>query len=99
MQHALDVPLDYRPRPGRPGQNADEPGAKAPDRMTIWLPVRDARAEHDHLPAAGVRVLRTPVREPLVGLSLISVRINCFSGAARVVSVEGRSDALGTRGA
>ena len=30
----------------------------------IWLQVRDVRAEHDRLAAAGVRVVRKPVREP-----------------------------------
>ena len=32
--------------------------------MRIWLQVRDVRAEHDRLAAAGVRVLREPVAEP-----------------------------------
>jgi uncharacterized glyoxalase superfamily protein PhnB len=30
----------------------------------IWLQVRDVRAEHDRLAAAGVRLVRKPVREP-----------------------------------
>jgi catechol 2,3-dioxygenase-like lactoylglutathione lyase family enzyme len=30
----------------------------------IWLQVRDVRAEHARLTAAGVRVLREPVTEP-----------------------------------
>jgi predicted enzyme related to lactoylglutathione lyase len=30
----------------------------------IWLQVRDVRAEHDRLTAAGVRIVRGPVREP-----------------------------------
>jgi uncharacterized glyoxalase superfamily protein PhnB len=30
----------------------------------IWLQVRDVRAEHGRLAAAGVRVLREPVAEP-----------------------------------
>jgi catechol 2,3-dioxygenase-like lactoylglutathione lyase family enzyme len=30
----------------------------------IWLQVRDVRAEHDRLAAAGARVLREPVAEP-----------------------------------
>jgi predicted enzyme related to lactoylglutathione lyase len=32
--------------------------------VMIWLQVRDVRAEHDRLAAAGARVLREPVREP-----------------------------------
>ena len=31
--------------------------------MRIWLQVRDVRAEHDRLAAAGARVVRKPVRE------------------------------------
>jgi catechol 2,3-dioxygenase-like lactoylglutathione lyase family enzyme len=30
----------------------------------IWLQVRDVRAEHERLAAAGVRVLRGPAAEP-----------------------------------
>jgi predicted enzyme related to lactoylglutathione lyase len=32
--------------------------------VMIWLQVRDVRAERDRLAAAGVRVVREPVREP-----------------------------------
>ncbi len=32
--------------------------------VTIWLQVRDVRAEHARLVAAGARVLREPVAEP-----------------------------------
>jgi predicted enzyme related to lactoylglutathione lyase len=32
--------------------------------LMIWLQVRDIRAEHERLAAAGVRVLREPVTEP-----------------------------------
>ena len=32
--------------------------------VMIWLQVRDVRAEHGRLAAAGVRVLREPVAEP-----------------------------------
>jgi catechol 2,3-dioxygenase-like lactoylglutathione lyase family enzyme len=32
--------------------------------VMIWLQVRDVRAEHDRLAAAGVRVLRHPATEP-----------------------------------
>ena len=39
------------------------PGASAGPVM-IWLQVRDVRAEHARLAAAGARVLREPVREP-----------------------------------
>jgi len=39
------------------------PGPSAAPVM-IWLQVRDVRAEHDRLAAAGVRLLRPPVAEP-----------------------------------
>jgi predicted enzyme related to lactoylglutathione lyase len=39
------------------------PGASGTSVM-IWLQVRDVRAEHSRLTAAGVRVLREPVTEP-----------------------------------
>jgi predicted enzyme related to lactoylglutathione lyase len=39
--------------PGPPGQS-----------VMIWLQVRDVRAEHERLAAAGVRVLREPAAEP-----------------------------------
>jgi catechol 2,3-dioxygenase-like lactoylglutathione lyase family enzyme len=39
------------------------PGASG-GALLIWLQVRDARAEHGRLAAAGVRVLREPVTEP-----------------------------------
>ena len=39
------------------------PGPPGPAVM-IWLQVRDVRAEHDRLAAAGARVVREPVREP-----------------------------------
>jgi catechol 2,3-dioxygenase-like lactoylglutathione lyase family enzyme len=42
------------------GQAAGPNGAS----VMIWLQVRDVRAEHDRLAAAGVRVLREPAREP-----------------------------------
>jgi catechol 2,3-dioxygenase-like lactoylglutathione lyase family enzyme len=32
--------------------------------LMIWLQVRDVRAEHERLAAAGVRVLREPATEP-----------------------------------
>ena len=32
--------------------------------VRIWLQVRDVRAEHDRLAAAGARVVRKPVQEP-----------------------------------
>jgi catechol 2,3-dioxygenase-like lactoylglutathione lyase family enzyme len=32
--------------------------------MRIWLQVRDVRAEHDRLVAAGARITRKPVQEP-----------------------------------
>src|SRR3954447_408479 len=38
--------------------------APADDAMRIWLQVRDVRAEHDRLLAAGVTVTREPRPEP-----------------------------------
>ena len=35
-----------------------------PGPVMIWLQVRDVRAEHDRLSAAGVRVVREPATEP-----------------------------------
>lgn len=32
--------------------------------VRIWLQVRDVRAEHDRLAAAGARVVRKPTQEP-----------------------------------
>jgi predicted enzyme related to lactoylglutathione lyase len=42
------------------GHAPGPPGAS----VTIWLQVRDIRAEHGRLAAAGARVLREPVTEP-----------------------------------
>jgi predicted enzyme related to lactoylglutathione lyase len=42
------------------GRSADGPGRS----LMIWIQVRDVRAEFDRLSAAGVRVLREPVKEP-----------------------------------
>ena len=42
------------------GRAPGPPGAS----VMIWLQVRDVRAEHDRLAAAGVRVVREPTREP-----------------------------------
>jgi catechol 2,3-dioxygenase-like lactoylglutathione lyase family enzyme len=42
------------------GHAPGPPGAS----VMIWLQVRDIRAEHGRLAAAGVRVLREPVTEP-----------------------------------
>ncbi len=42
------------------GRAPGSPGAS----LMIWLQVRDVRAEHDRLAAAGVRIVRKPVREP-----------------------------------
>jgi predicted enzyme related to lactoylglutathione lyase len=39
------------------------PGGAGPSTM-IWLQVRDVRAEHDRLAAAGARVVREPREEP-----------------------------------
>ena len=48
---------------GTAGGVRARPGTPAASVM-IWLQVRDVRAEHDRLAAAGVRVVRKPVREP-----------------------------------
>src|SRR5262249_41674322 len=42
------------------GRAAGPPG----EGMMIWLQVRDVRAEHGRLAAAGVRILREPATEP-----------------------------------
>jgi catechol 2,3-dioxygenase-like lactoylglutathione lyase family enzyme len=42
------------------GRAAGPPG----DSVMIWLQVRDIRAEHERLAAAGVHVLRAPAAEP-----------------------------------
>ena len=43
--------------------SGDGPGAAGAS-VQLWLQVRDVRAEHVRLGAAGVRVLREPVTEP-----------------------------------
>ena len=49
------------------GQGLLEVSGHAPTRpgasVRIWLQVRDVRAEHDRLAAAGVRIVRRPARE------------------------------------
>jgi catechol 2,3-dioxygenase-like lactoylglutathione lyase family enzyme len=40
---------------------ADGPAGSS---VMMWLQVRDVRAEHDRLAAAGARILRPPVAEP-----------------------------------
>ena len=44
----------------RSGHAPGPPGSS----VKIWLQVRDVRAEHDRLAAAGARVVRNPMREP-----------------------------------
>ena len=56
--------------------------------VMIWLQVRDIRAERDRLAAAGVRVLREPVREPW---GLVEMRISDPDGIP-IVLVEVPSD-------
>jgi catechol 2,3-dioxygenase-like lactoylglutathione lyase family enzyme len=50
------------------GQGLLEVSGRAPgpagSSVMIWLQVRDVRAERDRLAAAGVRMVREPVREP-----------------------------------
>lgn len=50
--------------PGPDAAGPDAPGPDAPGPVMIWMQVRDVRAEHARLAAAGVRVLREPVIEP-----------------------------------
>src|ERR1700747_3107367 len=42
------------------GQAADPPGRS----VMIWIQVRDVRAEHDRLAAAGVPIIKEPAVEP-----------------------------------
>lgn len=42
------------------GRGAGPPG----DSVQVWLQVRDVRAEHERLAAAGVRIVRAPAIEP-----------------------------------
>ena len=60
----------------------------AGDSVMIWLQVRDVRAEHERLAAAGVRVLREPVAEPW---GLIEMWIEDPDGV-RIVLVEVPAD-------
>jgi predicted enzyme related to lactoylglutathione lyase len=50
------------------GQGLLEVSGRAPAHsgspVMLWLQVRDVRAEHDRLAAAGARVVREPVTEP-----------------------------------
>lgn len=39
-------------------------GAGAPSGMSLWLQVRDVRAEHERLAGLGVSVTQDPVQEP-----------------------------------
>ena len=66
------------------GHSDDTPG----NSVMIWLQVRDVRAEHERLAAAGVRVLRPPVAEPW---GLIEMWIEDPDGA-RIVLVEVPAD-------
>jgi catechol 2,3-dioxygenase-like lactoylglutathione lyase family enzyme len=55
--------LEISGHPG--GQREGQTGGRREDgSMMIWLQVRDIRAEHERLAAAGVRVLREPKKEP-----------------------------------
>jgi catechol 2,3-dioxygenase-like lactoylglutathione lyase family enzyme len=56
--------------------------------VMLWLQVRDVRAEHARLAAAGVRVLREPVEEPW---GLIEMWIEDPDGV-RIVVVEVPAD-------
>jgi predicted enzyme related to lactoylglutathione lyase len=66
------------------GHAPGPPGAS----VTIWLQVRDARAEHDRLAAAGASILREPAREPW---GLVEMWIEDPDGV-RIVVVEVPSD-------
>jgi len=39
-------------------------GGRPPQGLSLWMQVRDVAAEHDRLVAAGVPIVRPPVREP-----------------------------------
>jgi predicted enzyme related to lactoylglutathione lyase len=56
--------------------------------MMIWLQVRDVRAEHARLAAAGVTIVREPIREPW---GLIEMWIEDPDGV-RIVVVEVPAD-------
>jgi catechol 2,3-dioxygenase-like lactoylglutathione lyase family enzyme len=66
------------------GHSSGPPG----DSVLIWLQVRDVRAEHARLAAAGVRVLREPATEPW---GLIEMWIEDPDGV-RIVLVEVPAD-------
>jgi catechol 2,3-dioxygenase-like lactoylglutathione lyase family enzyme len=66
------------------GRAAGSPGGP----VMIWLQVRDVRAEHERLAAAGVRVLRGPETEPW---GLIEMWIEDPDGV-RIVLVEVPAD-------
>ena len=66
------------------GRSAGPPGRS----LMIWLQVRDVRAEHARLAAAGVRVVREPVAEPW---GLIEMWIEDPDGV-RIVVVEVPAD-------
>ena len=66
------------------GYAADSPGRP----VMIWLQVRDVRAEHERLAAAGVHVLRGPQTEPW---GLIEMWIEDPDGI-RIVLVEVPAD-------
>jgi catechol 2,3-dioxygenase-like lactoylglutathione lyase family enzyme len=66
------------------GQAAGRPGGS----MMLWLQVRDVRAEHERLTAAGARVLRGPVTEPW---GLVEMWIEDPDGV-RIVLVEVPAD-------
>ena len=66
------------------GTSHDEPGGS----LRIWLQVRDVRAEHERLVAAGVTVTREPRREPW---GLVEMWIEDPDGV-RIVLVEVPAD-------
>jgi catechol 2,3-dioxygenase-like lactoylglutathione lyase family enzyme len=66
------------------GRAAGDPGGP----VMLWLQVRDVRAEHERLAAAGVRVLREPETEPW---GLIEMWISDPDGV-RIVLVEVPAD-------
>jgi predicted enzyme related to lactoylglutathione lyase len=66
------------------GHPAERPGGS----VMLWLQVRDVRAEHERLTAAGVRILRAPVTEPW---GLVEMWIEDPDGV-RIVLVEVPAD-------
>ena len=75
------------PSPGLPGVSG-HPADPAGHSVMIWIQVRDVRAEHARLAAAGVPVVREPAIEPW---SLTEMHIEDPDGV-RIILVEVPAD-------